>query len=68
MLPSIINYSFYGELTWQYHAIDRPTLEKIQDALTTRKNQSKLWLAQTVQNPVLRIASVLTVIFMMAMR
>lgn len=28
----------YGELLWQYHAIERPTPEKIPDAPTTPKS------------------------------
>ena len=59
---------FYGELLWQYHAIERRTLEKIQDAHTTLRSQKTHPLALIAQNRASRTEFVLIVVSMQDVR
>jgi hypothetical protein len=66
---SVIKHAnFYGVLIWQYHVIERQTLEKTPAVLIMQKSQRTLRLARIVQNRASRTGFALIVVSMLAAR
>ncbi len=63
-----MHYFLWSIDLWQYHVIERPTLEKTLGALTTQRSQKTLLIARIAQNRALRIESALIVVSMLAVR